>query len=85
MYVALVEHPQHDVNRGQSGGDQQRFASQRVLVRLRGPRKADLDGLRKPHLLGALVNRIHGVPQSHARREIEGQGDCREQSLVRDG
>ena len=43
MNVAFVEYAQHKVDGDECGRDQQRFAAERILVRLRGSREAGMD------------------------------------------
>ncbi len=44
MNVAFIQHAEHDVDRRQRGGDQQRLAAERVLIGLRRACEPGLDG-----------------------------------------
>ena len=44
MDVAFVQNAEHDVDRGQRRGDQQRLAAERILIGLRGAGESGLNG-----------------------------------------
>ena len=85
MDVAFIEHAKHDVDRDESGQDEDRFVVQR---RLKSPRRAletGLDTRRQPDCLLGLFDCRYGVSQGSAGREIEGHGDHGELPLMVDG
>ena len=85
MDVAFIKHAKHDVDRDESGQDEDRFVAQR---RLKSPSRAletGLDTRRQPDCLLGLFDCGHGISQRSAGREIEGHGDHRELSLMVDG
>ena len=64
MDVALIQDPQHDVDRQQRRQDQERFVGQRGLEGLGGAQEASPDAGRQPHLPGGGFDGRHRVPQS---------------------
>ena len=63
MDVALVQHPQHDVDGHDRGQNQQRFARQRIAKRRRRPLKAGMNAGRHLDLLLGSVDRFGRVAQ----------------------
>ncbi len=62
--VALVENAQHQVNRNQRGGNQQRLAAERILIGLRGAGEHGLDGGGRPTLRAAAVMAFTASPSA---------------------
>ena len=82
MDVALVEHPEDDVDREERRGDQQRLVRERGLEDLRGALEAGLDAGGEPERTHRGFDRGHRVSQRDARRQVEGQRHRRELRLV---
>ena len=63
MNRALIEHPENNVDRGQSGGDQQRFAGERRLKRLCRSLKAAVNSRGQPDLARCLLHGVYRIAQ----------------------
>src|SRR5437870_6831631 len=85
MNVAFVENAQHNIDRRQSGRDQQGLTGERVLKRLGDPLKAAVHGGGQADLTRGLLNGADSVAQGRAGRQIERDGDSRKLALVIDG
>ena len=84
MDEALVQHTENDVDRNERGEDKQPLVRERVLKRRRSPLVVGDDAGRQVLLLELLVNGFKRGAKRGAGREIEGDGDCRELTLVVD-
>ncbi len=82
MDVALVQHAEQDVDRDDGRQDQEDLVGQRRPERLGGPLEARLDARRHSQLLLGPLDRADRLPERRAGREVEGEGDDRELSLV---
>ena len=83
--VALVQQTQHDVDGDQRRGDQPRLRRERIAERLRRALEGAGQRLRRADARHRLVDRIDGLSQRHARREVERQRHRRVLALVVDG
>src|SRR5713101_4295132 len=72
MNVTLVENPEHDIHGGERGQDENPFARERILKRLRGPLEGTADAARQSYLARGRLNRVDRVAERNARREVEG-------------
>ena len=84
MNVALVEHAEQDIDRGDRGGDQNRLIGQRLGEDLRGAGKTAVNGRRHANFLDSVVDFVGRVAERRARLQIEGNGGRDEQSLMTD-
>ena len=82
--VALVEHAEHDVDRDQGGGDQQRLVGQRLLEHLGGALEAALHGGRHPDGRDSLGDGGLGVAERFSGGQVERQGSRGRLALVVD-
>ena len=82
--VALVQQAEHDVHGDQRGRDQVRLRRQRVAERLRRTLEAAEQRGRGVHLALRRVDRLRGVAERVAGREVERQRDRGELPLVAD-
>src|SRR5579871_1093067 len=82
MNVALVKHPEHDINRHQGGKDQDRLAGEGVLKC--GGRSLEAGGNRWRKSDGALgvFNGLRRLPERNSGREVERDGHRGNLSLV---
>src|SRR5438309_66073 len=74
MDEALVQNPENDIDRAQSGCDQEWLIGERGLKGLRCAGKAGVDRGRHSGLQLGVVDFIYSVAESDARRQIE--RDC---------
>ena len=84
MDQAFVEDAQHQVDRQERGGDEDRLVGQGGLEGLGGAHEAAADGGREPDLLLGLVDGRDRVAQGHAHGQVEGDGDRGQLALVVD-
>ena len=82
MDVALVQHAQHDVDRQQSGQDQDRLRRERILEGRRGSLEAAVNRCRHAQRELSLINGARCRAQVAAGRQIERDGHAGELSLV---
>ena len=83
--VALVQHAEHDVDGDQRGQDQQRLVGQRGPEGLRRALEAGLDAGRQADARSAPPRSpCTASPERSAGRQVEGERDRRELSLVVD-
>ena len=71
MHVALVENPEHDVDRDDRRGDQPRFIGQRLLEDPRGPGEGAVHRDRHVDLLHGALDRADGRAERFVFRQIE--------------
>ena len=64
MDVAFVEHAEHEVDRGQRCGDQERLAAERILIGLRVPGEPGLNGRWQADLSGRAAMAFTAVPSA---------------------
>ena len=83
--VALVEHPEHDVDGHEGRKNQQGLIAQRILKRLGRALKTALNTRGHSQLLRGRFDRRHRISQGNFRREVERNGRCGKLSLVTDG
>src|SRR5579863_9094369 len=82
MDQAFVQHAQDDVDRDERGGDQQGFVGERLLVGFGSTGEGGVNGGGDVNLAARLFDRVYRLTQGNVRRQIEGDGDRREQTLV---
>ena len=83
--IALIQHPQDDVDRHQRRQNQQRFIFQRRLEGLGRALETAPDAGRQPQLLRGGPDGLHRLTQRNPRRQVERQGVGRKLPLVADG
>ena len=77
--VALVQHAENDVDRGQRRGDQHGLVAERVLIGLRGSGERGAGSVGgRPTLRGRSSIASTASPSATSGREIEGDGHRRE-------
>ena len=82
--IALVQHPQDDVDRHQGRQDQERFVVQRGLEGQGRTLETAPDAGRQAQLLGGGLHGLHRLTQGDPRRQVERQGRGRKLPLVAD-
>src|SRR4051794_22893687 len=85
MNQAFVEHAEHDINRDQRRRQQDRDGGERRLKHLGSALKTALHARGHLQFFGGSPHNLGGLPQRYFRREVKGEGDRRELSLVVDG
>ncbi len=63
MDIALIEDPEHNIDRHERRQDQERFVGQRGLEGLGRPREAAPDACGHPHLLRGRLDRLYRLPE----------------------
>src|SRR5881227_3589014 len=82
MDVALVKHPQHDVNSHNRGENKVRFGRKRILKGSRGSLETRLNARREMNVLLRLLYRLRSFSQRNSGGQIEGKRYHRELSLM---
>src|ERR1017187_974527 len=85
MNVALVEHPEDDVDDDDGCHDQKRRRGKGILECLRGPLESTLQGRRSLEFAAHSLNAADGIAERGSGGQVERQGDGRKLSLVADG
>ena len=81
---ALVEDAEHDIHGEQRGGDQDRLRGQRILELLRRSLERSLQRRRLVHRTFDVLDRLHGLAERDAGREVERHRHGGELTLVVD-
>src|SRR5580693_386168 len=84
MNVALVQNTEHDVDGDDGGENQDRFVGERVQEGGGGALIRRLNALREAEIFFGLIDRVDGVAERNAGREVERKCDDRKLSLVID-
>ena len=85
MNVALIQHPQHDVDRQQRRQDQDRLRRERILEGRRGSLEAAMDAAPACRIsISACIDGARRRTQVSTGRQVERDGHRRELSLVID-
>ena len=82
MNVALIEDPQHDIDRGDGRQDQDHLRVHGLLEHLRGPGERPAYAGRHANLGHRPVDGVTGFRQRLAGRQVKGDGRRRRKSLV---
>ncbi len=81
---AFVQHAEHDVHGDDRRQNQPRLGFQRILKRLGGALETATHAVRHANRQLRLLQGINRLAQGMPRRQVEGQGDRRENALVVD-
>src|SRR5580658_1962684 len=84
MDEAFIENSEHDIDGRQRGEDQDRLVAERLLIGLRRARESGLYRARQADPGGGVEYGLHGVAQSNARLQVEGESHRRTEALMVD-
>src|SRR5215470_976440 len=82
MNEAFIQNAQHDINRDQSGKDENRFVRERIQERRGRALESGLNAGRKASFLFYAVYRVDRIAQRGIRRQVKRERNNRKLSLV---